>query len=514
MQQSILRVWAISLACLFLWQCSPKEVTPSLIPADVSAVAVLDMKRMSSKAIEWKDMLSSDFWSNMIGSGNNADLLGKMLNGGLDYTKEVYAFGKVGKNIKESYTALAFTIKEVKQFEKTLKADNEFIEIKKDGGNRYTFFYSNLIVMWHKQKALLVFAPQLDQKKLRGLAHDILKTTKSEGLENQNENFRSALQQDADITTWVDYKNLPETALEQLENIGFDLPTQFKPFLKVIEQVTLHTNFEQGEIKTNIKTFCAKDALQVYEKLLKGAINPEVAKDIPIENPALLLSVGVGTQGLEGLLGNSTLISGLKILLKMSGTSLEDIFKLYTGDVVLAIDNPKLSAHLNEQEIIIGVGSNNAKEVLKLITSFDGFLRIKNKKDYYVLDLEEFKLGEWFMLSRGNNLYFTTSEKLKQNFLDNNIKLQTQTTQLFNGKVAVLELDYGAMLKNLPELTRNTHEMREKITNTIDRFQSTAKPWSNNVWEGESTLKMKDKNRNSLAVLFEMLRQMKPTIAE
>lgn len=513
MQKPLIRLYTLVLASFFLYHCSSKELTPSLIPADVSTVVVLDMKRMSSKAIEWKDMFSTEFLKNITGNGNKADLMGKVLNGGFDYQKTAYLFAKAGNTIEESYMALAFSLKDDKQFEKTLLEDNPALDIKKDGNHKYASLYTGVLVAWQKTKALVVIAPEFDTKALRKTANNILKTKNSNALETKNQTFRNALKEDADVITWIDYSQFPKTVTKQLQNLNIDLPSQFLPMMKVIEQVTLLTNFEQGEVKTRMKAYANPESIKVYQQLIKGAVDAQVAKDIPIEHPSMLMGVGVGTLGIEELLGHSKMVEGMKMLLSFSGTSVKEILGMYTGDLVLAVGNVKLSNDLNEQEIVIGIGTHDSQKVLKLITDFDGFLKIKNKKDHYIIDLYDYELGEWFMVVKDKNVYLTTSPTLKDALLSNQTKLNSETLGLFSGKVAVGEVDYGVFLKNLPEFTPNTHEARQKLTNTIDKFQFSAKPLANNIWEGESTLKMKDKSRNSLAVLFQMIREM-PKVVE
>jgi len=499
--------WAICLP-FFLCQCT-KEVTPTFIPADVNAVVALDMKSLSSKAVEWKDILNTNFLQQMTGTSAKTDLLAKIMNGGIDYQQMTYVFTKIGEKTENSYAAVLFTLKDSKKFEKNLQENAREAKIKKTDGREYVLLDTGLLITWKKDKALAVLSPQFSEETLNNTAREIYNTKKENALEAKNDVFKTALQQKADAITWIDYRHIPKTVLEQLENFGLALPIQtIKPLLNVAEQVILHTNFEKGEAKTTIKTFCNQEMVKAHQKLLKGGVNADLARDIPIENPSAIGAAGLGMQGAEGLLGNSKLIQGLKILIALSGTSLGEIFGFFTGDAVIATGDMKLSNHMSEQEIVIGIGTNNIGKVTKLLADFDSFLNIKKKKDFYILDLETYGYGELFMVEKGNNLYITSSEKLKDQLVEGKIKLNTQTLALFKDNVVVGEVDYATLLKNLPAVSKHNTAVRQGISDAIGKFHFTAKPLVGNVWEAESVLSMRDKNRNALAVLFDLMKTL------
>lgn len=487
------RYLGIMLIAVVLFQCSPKEVAPTFIPADVSSVIAFDMKRMSSKAVGWKDVLSMDFLQQMTGNSGKVDMLGKILNGGFDYTANAYLFAKADEQAQNSYVALSFVLQDVKKFEKNLN-----VTIQKQGDRKYIIPYKGLLITWEKKKALAISSPNFDEQNLQAIAEAIYKTKKENSLEAKNQNFNTALQKDADITTWINYQSLPKAWIKQLERLAISIPSEAFQAINLIEQAILHTNFEKGEIKTTIKGICNESILKNYQKLLKGGINANIAQNIPIENPSMLVGVGVGTQGIEGLLGNSEMMLAGKVLIGFLGTSIPDILGLFTGDAVLALGDVKISTDLSEQEAIVCVGTTNSDKVIKLINDFDGFLKIKKKKDFFIVDAD--KYGDLFLIVKENKLYLTVSEKLKDQLLASTTKLNANTLALFNNKMAVMEVDYSKLLKNLPEANQ--------VAGVLDKFQFTAQPIAGNIWEAESTLKMKDKNSNALAVLFEMTKKL------
>lgn len=499
------RICSLLLITLLFAHCGNKKTSEMPIPANASFAMVLDMNRMSSKAVEWKDIFSTRFLQQMTGNGSQADLLGKVLNGGFDYQKKVYVFSKADADLQNSYVGISFTLKSEQAFEKMLKNEYKNIDIKRDRIYQYAHITAGVFISWQKQNALLLLAPKIDTDVFKGTAYTLHKIKKHETLIAQNATFQDAMQTEADIIGWVNGQDIANNASKLLKKGTIDLPAPFSEMLNALKDGTFHTDFEKGQVKTNIKGFCNPENAQIFSKLLKNNTDQEIMKQIPIENPALLVGLGANPKGMDMFLGESTFILALKAFLSFSGNSIDEILQNYTGDLVLAIDKPQLSADLSEQDVVACLGTKDAQKVTDLIESFGMFLKIRKKEGFSIIKSSEY--GDWYMVGKGKMIFFTTSPKLKDAILAGKPQLNAQTVSLFKDKVGVFEIDYAQATQNLSFIPYS-----QNLAQVLDKFQITASPFQNNVWDLQSILKIKDKDRNALAVILEALKDASKVI--
>ncbi len=474
------RLCTFALACLLLAHCKAKKEPAIHIPANVNFAMVVDMKRVSSKAVEWKDIFSTQFLQNLTSEPSQNDLIGKILQSGLDYQKNIYLFGK-------EYLALSFSLKDSKAFEKILKKEYPDIDFKRNKTWEYAHLNAGTLIMWQKNTAFFVIAPTFDEKKILKTAQNIAETNPKKTLEKKNSAFQQILQQEADAIGWVNAQTLSTDLLKQIPNVKITLPTQL-----LCEEATFYTNFEQGEIKSVFKATFGDKALETCTKLLKPAIDTELIRNIPFEKPAILTGFSLNLTAIEDVLGNPALLSAFKSFLSFSGSSWNELLASYTGDVVLAWDKMELGTEPTEQDLVVCIGTKDAPKMLEFIEGFGMFLKIKKKEGYTVLKSDDY--GKWYIVGKDKTLYLTPSLAVKDAILAGKTKLNPQSIALFEQKIG------GTELNTLPAQTT------EKLAKIFDKFQITVSPLQNKSIEAQSTLKLKDTQRNALPILIEVLK--------
>jgi hypothetical protein len=497
---------------LLMNACQTKEVAPTNIPNDVSLVICADFKSMSKKAVSWRDMMNPDF-INSIASNNEADILAKIFNSGIDYQSEGYLFSKVSLKLDEQYFGGVFNLNSESKFEKAIKDSEDKPAIKKEGKLKYAILKNNLIIAWEKRKVWFgSFYGQTNESKLVSLLDKIRKTKPEESLEAKNPEFKTLLQNDFDLAFWADYEKINKQVYDDLAE---NLPAQMS-FLKDLTRLNKYftgiLNFEQGEITMKGKYHFDSQILGKYQELFKGSISSELTQATPIKNPMLFSSGAIGMPGVKKILSEAGILKSKEVqLIELMGIKSDEMIDMFSGDMVLAIKDINTSFLASETvEMAIGLGLKNKETLDKFLENLAGipFLNLKKKDNYYVLRTEDLKL---FMVEKANMIFITTTPEIKDDFLISKNAIENKYTASSQGAIYSFYVDVPKITQILPESTfkeKDAQLFKEHIMPIFESTEGKALPYSGNTADAEAKVIMKDKSKNALSSIVEALKKM------
>lgn len=492
---------------LLLNACGGKKVAPTLIPSDVSVVAVIDFKSLSGKAIEWKDIFSVDAMKSLMNSDAEADDLSKLLNSGLDFQQSAYIFTKISLKDKSNYVGFTFAIKDASKFEKTLK-DNikKGLEIKKEGKITYAYIKNDVLISWEGKQGLVVGSDNKSKDFLKTLTEKIRKTSSNESLEAKNSEFKTLLQGNFDMAVWADYQQIGDLGAEAYS----DLPEEYgfmKDLTKMTDKVTATVNFEKGEIKAKSKATFNPEIYAKYKDLFKSSVDGSLISNTPIKTPAMFMTFGIGMKGLQRILDKAGLLKETKMYSSLMGITLDELFDMLSGDMVVAYKDANLESQMPQVAFAVGLGLKNKDLFDKMLNTLAGLPNFKKKDKYYVLQYSGYDL---YLIEKDKMLFLTMTEDIRNNFLDSKEKLDGKFASLAKSSASTVYMDIAKTINPFLSIAGNSNSEEAKFTREIvNEFENieVSTRIESNYSTSEGALKMSNKSRNSFAVLMEIARK-------
>ncbi len=489
------------LSIILLSACGGKNVEPTIIPGDVAAVVSIDFKAMSSKAMEWKDILNPDFFESADLNDEDADAISKLIGSGVDLNKTAYVFVKADKDAQQNYVAATMGLKDASKFEEGIKKLENAPKITKKGNRQYAI-RDKTIISWDKESMLL--SSSEDEKNLEKIHQSILDTKSSASLETKNKDFKSFLSRKYDIGFWVDYAKISQSGINDMSML--DVPSSLQDLTRMTESVSFWVNFNQGELVLDAETKVNKELVEKYKDLFKGQINNELVKITPVESPLVMLGLGIGMKGLKKVLEDAGYLENAEDVSKMIDVKVDDIFEMLSGDAVFALESMNLENIFNpEIQGSISLGIRNKETLQKLFKKFDG-LFLQKKNNYYALRTGG--MGQYYIIDKGDKIILTSNEIMRDNAIKNTNTLNSTVTALANDKLSVMYIDIQKIIRSLPKDMINDPMLEKEVLPKFISIQASADDYSNGLSKSNTILKMSEKNRNALAIIIEILKKV------
>ena len=510
-------------------QKSSQNLT-NVIPSDAMYVAHIDVEQLVKKSNY--DVFQNTTVARMVNLGKG--MLGKeeavdLLDA---FTKDA---NSLGLNIKGDcfiyYDSVSIGI--VMGVNNAEKVKNTFIsfsvveegEVTFENGI-YSFSESQVEVSWTKDKFLMLM-PQInfynykndDEVDWKALASKLLLQGEKESV-NSNPAFAKFMADKKDISIFYTYSSKYFDFV--LENISrMELPEETMAELKVWNGISgaSYVSFEKGEIKAEQKVYYpnAESEKRIGEitTLLLGELKGEQLTFVP-STALFAFSANIKGEGVYGYLSQL----GLASLIEENDR--EDIFKTVineiSGDVTFALNE------IAKVKKTYAYGDRSVYEYDSTEPVFTVFVEtkdgtkalnfVKNKfpnmqDDLTEIDAETFSMQisgiEQYFGVQGNTVFVTNSKSVFDNIISKSGN-PTDLSKSVNGKVAVAGGDITSLKKIvLDEMGRNEKEVAI-ASDFIDLFGTYSYTIENNTnAPGEAKLEMRDKSKNSLAILCTFL---------
>ncbi len=519
-----LLIVAIFLVCFSA--CNTKVVTPTHIPADATFVLCADMKSITNKAVDWKNIWQSDYFSNALGL-KDAGMLEKIMQSGLDYQQNIYLFSKSTKDdILPNYVGVYATLSKDEDFEKSLKqifqSQNQKWNIQNIDAHKCViaeFARQKIWIGWGG-KQLFIYSSQIanNANELTKEAQKMLNLTKNDALEQKNADFKNVLSKDFDIAYW--YNNEALHGGDMFESLAKNITGMFflgkgamdwvRKSTQLINSTTGIINFENGEAKGNAQIHFNDKVLPTFDGLLKPSFDENLAKYLPINNPILCSSLAIAPKGIQKTAGEWGILKGsqYKGALFLLGMNEEELFNIFAGDVIFALDQPtkgKNSVHL----LASWKKHHAVDDILDLVGNvFKKAITVEKEKNGYTITTNE---DVFYIVEKETMLYVTNQEQAKNDFIAGKQYNNEKILNVLRNQVGATYIDFPKMYSIVPENLSNYFpeiKLLQQNLKTMDNLQIQAPKLDGNIGEIKFSLKSTEKDRNILASLVEIMTKL------
>ncbi|MDX2301380.1 MAG: DUF4836 family protein [Microscillaceae bacterium] len=502
-KKRILYFWGSILVVFLLLNSCGKNLDPTFIPTDANLVLALDFNNLSSKAAGWQEILNYAFDKSQ---SSKTDIIDLLTHSGINLGKNAYIFGKITPETSQNYFALSLELNDEKQFMSSLRKNTPNRPVTQEGEMNF-MIQDKLLIGWNKQRALIL-SQDLSAEALKNRFREIFSTGGSQSLEQNNTEFYHLLNKKFDMALWMDFGQMSDLRSKAMDNLWGGNSDVLQELSRLTESTSATIHFENGKIVSNFSTHTNEALWNKFKNIFReDGINQSLLKNIPIKSPTLLLALGVGTQGIREIMEEAQLLNDMKKFSRVFNTSPEKVFDLFTGDMVVAFDEIHLKEDLNPYyEVIMGIGIKNRPDFDKLLDQIDGFF-IKKKGDYYLLKNNN---QTYYMIEQDNFMYFCNTGSLRDKLLKGSVQLDKKLVQSVEDHSSLFSIDFnriGSVIS--PKLLEGIgySSISQVWLPALESLEVYAAPYSKGVSEGKLEINLKDKSRNALVILLELIKK-------
>lgn len=498
------------LACLlfgiFLVACGKTPNHVKYIPENTSFVVSLNLKNLTEKAGNWKDLLDSDAIAalDLLKLEEYKDFGKAFTTSGINFKEATYIFGHFTQQHDSSYVVMSFQISNESSFDKFLRnLPNKQIKIRTYAGMHYTLLDNKSILGWVNQVGILIVKPKkTSEKELKNQLFKIRDLPEKQALINTNTEFKKLQAKPHDIATWVSLEAFQREIRHFIRRypipIDLDLDQNF---------LTVITQFQEGKAEIDLEFHNLNESLKDYKDVVKSGIDQELIKNIPIQSPMAIFGLGLNMEGIKNAINS---LGFDRLFNSLVGLNIEDLTAVMSGDILAVIKTlPQNEDSNNPQyELILGVGISNAAKLGELLTRFTEEESLLEKEDAYYEPKTE-----TYLLPREQLLFITTSDTLRQtlNFNEPN-KVGKGLSAMGDKSCFMLYTDLrNESRRQLPSALFGEDKLIEGLAKysqmPIESFSLSTIPLKNNISYTKMVLSFSQKQKNALRLLVEMLKQ-------
>lgn len=454
--------------------------------------------------------------ANFIKDTNHVEhILGKANKSGINFLR-VYTFGQLSKP-DSNYIAMAFPLMNPKRFEKFINhmLPPEKLHLQEDI-RKFIKINDKTVIGWDHEVVMLYHSlDSLSGNEAIVALDSILVIDPKNSLFVNNENFRNADKLWAEAMLWLNMEEF--TKIKPVEQLLQSNPfTKYKKFDE--NYFSGICKFNKGEITLETQYHIPKDQYKKNKDIFKGFINEETVYDAPVENPLAVLATGFEATALPQMIAEMQLMEKVEKACSFANTTPDELFQMFNGDMVLLLkdvranlkipDENNLTPKKRRYDYAIGVGIGNQEILDKIFKLFIESGLLKKEGDGYIF------FDELFLIEKGHTLYFTNSEELHNDFKNGALFKDLTMTKLSQENSLLLYLNHllPDKMQRIGENTEanKTADLWWNIASQIP--MSTAdivmEDFDKNVLKGEMILSMKDKEANTLLVIYHLLKNV------
>ncbi|OJJ17167.1 hypothetical protein BKI52_31145 [marine bacterium AO1-C] len=508
-------LFILTILVVFLNACGGGGAAKSgdiFIPKNASIAAVIDLKQISSKAEQWRDVFKPEFLEQFDinideeGVENTIKLVQKIIPT-LSQDSKISIFnGEVAKDRSKNHFVIAFTIANVSEFEKALQSDKG-IKIVSENGEKHAFLDEKAILNWKGNSGLYVgyeFKIENPQQALKAKVKEIRGTTAADALEKSNKEFKALLGEKHDVAIWANQKETRSLTP------SIDMYSKMSPTIAKLAEAnqygTSFIDFEPGKLVINGRAFLDEKLTAKYKPILN--VNADkVIKNLPIKNPLLLLSLSINMQDIKKILDEENAYDkfdgGAIATLQGVGLTPQDIAEMLSGDVVVALENIKINGLQSvDARVVVGLGLNNREVFEKALKPYVDQKLLFKEGNVYEPIIAPLGINIKLIVT-DEAAFIVTTESFKDAITSSKKTLLNSDLKNMAGKSNfMMFLSPNEIYSNVPEGTLGQDELLGALFPLVESVTLNTLPAKNELLEGNIIVNFKDKKKNALAQLL------------
>jgi hypothetical protein len=360
----------ISIVFIFLLSaCSKMPNHAKYVPKNALFVGTIDMSQLSKKLI-WNAITGSELFDDMLKDLKNEDskkAAKDMSNIGLDQNSTVYYY-YTGSLKADGKAAVVIGMKEERPFENFIKKTYPTQTIKTNKDYKTCLIEESIIVAWNKEVAMVFPTTKKSNMELtEGMSSEdsagtvvsqMTNNFKVNSVESMNaylkeafsltkensmvsvSNFGKLQKENHDMSFWMNYEEL----YKGNKNLTSGIASAFiKDEYFNDAALAAGIDFEKGAIDAEMDYYMSKDLAEIYGKYSSENINSDLVKNIPSKDVAMLMTYKLNPNMIKDFFEKFKLDGMLNIGLMMAGTSMDKITETFTGDMVFAMTDLKIT---------------------------------------------------------------------------------------------------------------------------------------------------------------------------
>ncbi len=482
------------------------------IPQDVTMAVSVDMKSISSKAENWKEIFEQDLLDNLDEDTDKLqEAFGKALASDVNFDQKAYFFFSYTPEGKENYFGASFLLNDPAKFEQDLTEGEVKYEIKTDGDLKYVLLEDEGLMGWKGETALIYsMEGGVEEAKLKEGFDRIFATEASNSLSANSSEFKNIDGGGHDVAVWWDQKKLNQISSD------FEDMKESSPALAKIYQAyrvgTIGLDFNKGEVLVKSVSHLDKNHSQELKGLIKSGMNEGMIGSFPTKVPSAMLGLALNMQAIYDLVKEEPSIKDAENDVQRDlGMSMQELFDTFNGDYFVATQDLKMEQIIRnpQPEFVLAIGINNKENIDKIMQKGVDAGAFRKTGDLYTVSAG--LPSELYMIEKNDVLYATMSEAYKDDLMQGNGKLDSKYVKIASDKSAVFYLSIQEIVRQIPNEFMSSTEakvFKNEVAPQLDAMITSSGSISGEKLEGEMKVTFTDKSKNSLALIGEMIKKM------
>ena len=484
------------LSALIVFSCSTRSELSNHIPKDANLVMALDVKSMSVKALDFKQMLSFENIRKAMGSlGSNDTTENSLENSGIDFLNKAYFFMKTNEN--GQYGAAIAGLSDAAKFETFVKESDSDLVVTEEGGYKFGVSEGDkMAVAWNASKAIVLFGGENPKETLSFLVN--LKEEESLGAHSKT--FGDLEGEAADVSLWVSFDGLEKMVPQYgVSGTGMDLTETF---------LTAGCNFEDGQIVIDSK-YISNEEMSEKFAFVKPSVSSQVADQLPGKSVVSMLGFALDMDKVYAYLEQENLVETYGASSsQMTGLTVKEFLTMLTGDIAVTVNGMEMKdvKSMNwatgeevmrrepEADYCAVLGIAEKERASQLLAKFAESGMLTKTDTYYSFQ------DKLFVIEKEGSLIITGTEATKQFALDGNgEKLSDELKSMLTDNATSFYVNPN----NIPEeMFSSSPLVGSNIrTSEVEDVIFTGSTVKDNVTTSKIVIRFRQKNENSLVTL-------------
>jgi hypothetical protein len=494
---------------LLLSACGISPDNSKFIPKETSFVVSVNLLTLNQKAGNTQSLFDNAIFKAFVSNDMLREnfFLKNFSSSGIDWQSKAYVFGDMGDKPTENYLAISFKLTDESKFDNFLRnIPEQKLVIRTYSGLRFAILDNKTILGWLNQVGLLINVnTKTDENALLQRLLKLRDLPETESLK-ANEQFKKTQETKHDLATWVNLAAF-NTPLKQFLRKFFILNADLKD-----NYLISTTNFEKGEVMTDIKFYNLNKSLAEYKDIFKKGINHKLVSRVPVNVPMGAMGVGFEMKGVKKLyddIGIANLLNSFLNVKGITGFTIPELMQIFSGDILAVLKDIKIQtdSQVPDYELVVGLGIARKDLLDKVLTKMlaDGSLQ-KEGLAYYAPQ------SKTYWIEKDSALYATTGLELREELLKPDTELANKNLvklaerSFLMGFTDIREETRQKLPKELFGSDRMTEGLVKFTKTPLESFAISSLPFKNDVLDTRIVVGFKNREENALKLLLKVER--------
>ena len=508
------------ISVLLFTACRSKKGAENYIPKDAAAIITINTSNIVPKllfnnfeGIDLKSFLSLSeiFFLNDVPikkSPINA-FFRNPGSSGLNLLDDIYVYVNDFSTEKKKFSGVFWNMDNAKKFETFLESNiAQKYNITIEDNNRFktaSFENYKFAFGWNKEILVAIFPMEnTEENASLNKLEDIFEMRVSESISNDT-NFVNLEKENDDITVFARPEKLKSYTEKLFPNA----------FYGGVSYLNAHINFDDEDVKVNIKQYLQEEAITLYKDLLSENLNSKLCEEIDDSELVAFLNFKYDKGFMAKFVKFYKMRLALKAVVAATGVNENDLYELTEGDVFIAYarnnqqkDNEILNDSL-DQDIKLPCFVAEVKTSSKMPTFLEKMSQngiLNKEEDVYnmkeILGYDTFiKLNENKMLVTNDSSF--VSKKKRRIIPEPDSEIQ----KLSEGYPVSAYVNFDRFISEASAIEQERFIDSDyfEVANLLKTASFYTKPLQDNVMKSRLEIQFKERNENSLSSLIRLL---------